>query len=345
MEKEQNPTMTPVPRVYQAIGKGCGLAANNAYLLMIPFVIDLLLLFGPKLRVNGLFQPLFDAAIGQMRMNISNAGSAQLDTLSELMSEFLASVNLFGFIQTFPVGISVMFSSAGETTPLGKASAIQISKTWQIIPAVILMSILGVLIGTVYFSLTAAKSAEDDRKHSFSGLGKQILNIILLYLVLAAAVVILAVPFSCIYSLAFMTAPIVYQIVMILMIMLGCWMLIPVYFTTHGIFMCHYDFPEAFKQSFRMMPWAGTFAIRYLLYTVIITFGMDMIWSIPSQGSWLILFSIFGHAFISTALLAGSFYLFKDLSQWGKDNRQFLSKLRSGSRYSQLFKKESENND
>ena len=48
----------------------------------------------------------------------------------------------------------------------------------------------------------------------------------------------------------------------------------------------------------------------------LLTFGLNFLWSIPSEDSWMMLLGIFGQSFVSTALLAASFVYYRDMSVW-----------------------------
>ena len=67
--------------------------------------------------------------------------------------------------------------------------------------------------------------------------------------------------------------------------------------------------------------------------------GLDLIWTIPAENSWLILFSIFGHAFISTAILAASFTLYAELDRWQQLNYEFLDWRKANLRTRKFFNK------
>jgi hypothetical protein len=56
----------------------------------------------------------------------------------------------------------------------------------------------------------------------------------------------------------------------------------------------------------------------FLLIFLIINQGLNFLWTTPSQGSWLMLVGIAGHAFVSTALLAASFIYYRDINAWLK---------------------------
>ena len=145
MEKREIPETTPFPQVLKVLGEGCNLAANNIRLMVIPIVLDLFLLFGPKLRITDYFDPIIQAAYRQAASSISNAGIRQLELSFDLLSELLQTVNLFGFIQTFPVGVGLINTSAGDITPLGQSASIQMHSILIIIPVILLMVILGIV--------------------------------------------------------------------------------------------------------------------------------------------------------------------------------------------------------
>ena len=142
-----------------------------------------------------------------------------------------------------------------------------------------------------------------------------------------------------------MAVPFLYQIIMIVIIAAGCWLLIPLFYIPHGIFVKHLDLTQSIKESISLSSWSGPVTVRFILFSIVISMGLDLIWAIPGQNSWLILFSIFGHAFVSTALLAASFLLFMELEQWQAENQEFLTWRKANLRINKLFKKEPEQHD
>ena len=53
------------------------------------------------------------------------------------------------------------------------------------------------------------------------------------------------------------------------------------------------------------LPSSGTF----LLVCLLINEGLGYLWTVPPQDSWLTLVAIFGHGFVSTALIAAMFHI------------------------------------
>ena len=343
MENREIPSTTPLPGIIRILGEGCNLAANKVYLLVFPALLDLFLLLGPKLRINEYLQPYFESTFRQMLSNVGNTGARQLETALAVLSDALASVNLFGFLQTYPIGIGVMMGSAAAATPFGTSAEIQITSAFRIIVIIILCILFGVMLGTVYYA--AAARAVVKKGFDLNTFLKQVLNVVLLYIALVIVLALFSVPYICLTTFAFMTSPLIYQILMLILIVFACWILIPLFYIPHGIFVGELDFPHAVKESFQLASWSGTLTIRFILLSLVLSLGLDMIWTIPNQSSWLILVSIFGHAFVSTALLASSFILYRELDKWQKENRSFLEWRKANLRIRRIIKKEPETHD
>lgn len=345
MERSEMPSTTPLPRVLKVLGEGCSLAAGNVKLLALPILLDLFLLFGPRLRVDQFLTPIFNTAYGQMLSAVSGNTASQLEMALQLIRDFLRSINLFGSLQVFPIGVSAISAYGGSETPLGSAASVQLTSFLQIIPLLALILALGVLLGTVYYSYTSLTAVRTGEKFSAAVFGKQLLNTVLFYMALIILAGILFIPVSCVMTFGFMISPIIYQILTIAMIAAACWVLVPLFYIPHGIFVNRYDLPQAVRESIALSSWSGPITVRFILYSIVISLGMDLIWAIPEQTSWLILFGIFGHAYVSTAILSASFILFKELEQWQRENQAFLDWRKANLRLAKLFKKEPEKND
>jgi ABC-type transporter Mla maintaining outer membrane lipid asymmetry permease subunit MlaE len=57
-----------------------------------------------------------------------------------------------------------------------------------------------------------------------------------------------------------------------------------------------------------ILPGTGMFVLSVL----VISQGLDVLWSAPPLTSWMMLIGIGGHAFIATGLLAASFVYYRD---------------------------------
>jgi hypothetical protein len=100
------------------------------------------------------------------------------------------------------------------------------------------------------------------------------------------------------------------------MLLLSFWLIVPLFFTPHGIFVRNQNAFHSIFTSLRMarftLPTSGLFVLSVLLLTT----GLNYLWSVPPDDSWMLLVGITGHAFITTALLAASFVYYRDMNTW-----------------------------
>jgi len=90
----------------------------------------------------------------------------------------------------------------------------------------------------------------------------------------------------------------------------------PVFFSAHGIFILQLDAFRSILGSLRMVRFTLPNTGLFLLVFVLINTGLNFLWNTPTQNSWWMLVGIAGHAFVSTALLAGSFIYYRDINAW-----------------------------
>jgi len=117
---------------------------------------------------------------------------------------------------------------------------------------------------------------------------------------------------SIIYSISSTLGQIIFFVGALLLV----WLIIPVFFSVHGIFILQLDAFRSILGSLRMVRFTLPNTGLFLLMFVIINTGMNFLWNTPSDNSWWMLVGIAGHAFVSTALLAASFIYYRDINAW-----------------------------
>jgi hypothetical protein len=101
-------------------------------------------------------------------------------------------------------------------------------------------------------------------------------------------------------------------IIIFLTLMFSMWVAIYLGFSIHDIYLNETPFWSAMFRSFLfvryyLIPATGMFISIYT-----INYLMTILWQLAETGSWFTLISIFGHAFISTALIIATFIFFQD---------------------------------
>jgi hypothetical protein len=142
------------------------------------------------------------------------------------------------------------------------------------------------------------------------------LQTILLALVWIGLLMAISIPASCVISLAALGSAAFGQCGVLIFVGLLVWIIFPLLFSGHGIFVNRNRVWPSIKQGIlitRMtLPATSLFFIGILL----ISQGLDILWRIPPENSWLMLIGLAGHAFVSTGLLSTSFVYYRDADRW-----------------------------
>ncbi len=96
---------------------------------------------------------------------------------------------------------------------------------------------------------------------------------------------------------------------MVALVFISAWVSLPLIFSTHGIFTYRQPFRVSLANSIQLGRYAGPQIATFAVVILILGTGLNYLWSIPEADDWLLSIGIAGHAFVSTALLAGSFIL------------------------------------
>ena len=94
------------------------------------------------------------------------------------------------------------------------------------------------------------------------------------------------------------------------------WLLFPLLFSAHGIFVNQNKMWESVRKSIRLTRMTLPKTALFFLSIILIGEALDMLWSTPEEYSWLTLVGVAGHALVTTGLLAASFVYYRDADRW-----------------------------
>jgi hypothetical protein len=323
--KNDTITSTP-PRLILSFVTGFNAVANNIQLILFPLVLDLFLWFGPHFRLQKLFLPFVNEFDNTLQATNSPDAADIIRSFHDLYLVMLEHFNLARMLRTFPIGIPSLFAQLGPLdTPLGKATIYEITSITNVMVAIIVFSILGIIGGAIYFHEVARFSNTGDKPAIINHLLWQILQAFLLTFILIVLAVIILIPVSSLLFLLAMVSASLAQIAAFAFSLFLLWLLIPLVFSPHGIFAYEQNALVSILVSARLvrffLPGTGLF----LLVIVLISQGLDVLWHVPPENSWMALVGIIGHAFISTGLLASSFIYYRGGMRWMQENLQRIS--------------------
>lgn len=314
MESTNLNAIASPPSLMKSLMAGFDAISNHVSLVLFSVLLDLLLWFGPHVRIAKLFEPVFQQAAAYPEME--SAGTLDLLRLGA------ERLNLLSVVRTFPIGIpSLMAGRSPIETPYNKPLWLDISTLGVGVGLWFLFILIGLAIGTLYFSVVAQATLSTgiSWRATFHQWPWNFAQVILLSLFWFLLIAIFLVPLSCVLSILFLLGIGVTQFPLLIALFLGgilVWLMIPLFFSPHGIFAKHRPMWISLIQAVRMSRITFSTTGLLILVIVLLSEGLDVLWNVPAEGSWLMLIGIAGHAFITTGLLSATYIYYRDADLW-----------------------------
>jgi hypothetical protein len=313
MEKHQNTQqLPPPPGVINALKAGLDAISSHLSVLLLPLALDGLLWFGPRLSVKELFTSTFDWMI-----KVSNGGGFTVEEIStgrEHYIQLFQSFNLLSFLRTFPIGVSsLMTAKMPIQTPLGVVRSVIEVRSEDLFGWILLLTLIGWAMGGLYFSQVSGVTVS--REIAF-GPGRALTQTLLFSLGLTVLSFMVGVPIVLVLAVINLISPVLVQVAMFVLALISAWIIVPIFFAPHGIYLHGQNAIYSIYTSLRMARFTLPTSSMFVLAVFIISQVLNYLWSVPPEESWMLLVGIAGHAFVTTALLAASFIYYRDMNAW-----------------------------
>ncbi|MBU1662912.1 MAG: hypothetical protein KKD28_15750 [Chloroflexi bacterium] len=320
MKTTDSQTLPAPPRLITTLVAGFDTITNHIALILFPIGLDLFIWLTPHLRLKWLIDVLVSDAVFQSMSVAPDAETAAiLQSARELWSLIAERFNLLAALRSYPVGIpSLMASILPMETPIGNPSLIDVTSFGNALLLFLVLTIAGLIMGTLYFSMVAqaALSGQGYWRRSLAEWLWASSQVILLALVWVILFVSVSIPASCAISITAVAGISVGQCGILLYGGFLLWMIFLLLFSSHGIFVNRYKVWPSVKQGIRITNMTLPTTSLFFVSVLVLTQGLDLLWRIPSEDSWLMLVGLMGHAFVTTGLLAASFIYYRDAGQW-----------------------------
>ncbi|MFZ5822581.1 MAG: hypothetical protein ACOYYJ_22030 [Chloroflexota bacterium] len=317
METEHLQTLPPPPGVVGSLKAGFDVIASNILVILLPLALDLWLWLGPHLRVDHLFKPFFDEM--SRYSGLSGLPSAEVVRVQQAyaaLSAELQTFNLMSVLRTFPIGVfSLMSGRMPGETPLGAATVIQVEDPLALLGWMALLTLAGWVSGGLFFRWVSLVVADPSKPTPFR-FGYSVAQAILFSLLWIFLAFMIGIPVFVALALVVLASPLLAQAMLLIIGLLSMWLVVPVFFAPHGIFMRQENAFISIYTSLRMARFTLPTSSLFVLSVLLIAYGLNYLWNIPSSNSWMALVGITGHAFITTSLLAASFIFYRDMQVW-----------------------------
>jgi len=244
----------------------------------------------------------------------------QIADFQSMFSAILKHFNLLSLLSrldTFPVGISSLLAQTMPTeTPLGAQQVVQISSLPGLVALTFLLVVSGWVVGGLYFLWVSGTALGSTDSTARINAPWAILQTLILSAVWMIALSMVFVPVVFVLAILRLISPVLASAAFFVMLLLALWLIVPLFFTPHGIFVRKQNAFYSVFTSLRMARFTLPTSALFVLSVFLLSSGLNYLWRVPSEASWMTLVGIGGHAFITTALLAASFVYYRDVNVW-----------------------------
>jgi hypothetical protein len=241
----------------------------------------------------------------------------RLVDVQDMFSQGLQRFNLVSLIsklQTFPIGISSLLArNMPVDSPMGQ-NIVQVTSPLAVLGYMFLLTVLGWFIGGLYFRWVSGTVL--GQKGAEVGLLRAIIQTFTLSVLWFMVMVVVSIPVMLVLTVLMLINPLLASGALFIMVMLSFWVIVPLFFVPHGIFVRRQNAFHSIFTSFRMTRFTLPTSGMFVFSSFILSTGLNYLWSVPKSNSWMTLVGISGHAFITTALLAASFVYYRDMNVW-----------------------------
>ena len=282
-----------------------------------------MLWLGPLVSVKKYFLPRLMEVFDTSPAVFGDQAAGFVDSTRLIWMDLINRFNLLNSLRTIPIGIpSLMISFLETITPFGERRTIELSSGNTILIWTIVFLVVGILLGSIYFALTASAVKGSEQPFDSNQILEKTTQGFFLTLILVSGIVFLALPISCLLSTLMLALPSLGTFPFLLVGMLSVWVLLPLAFSPHGIFSGELKAARSIVTSIRLVRSLMSPTGIFFILLILLGYGLDILWATPEADNWMLFIGIIGHAFISSGLLAASFIYYEKGVKWLNNSLQ-----------------------
>ena len=303
--RESTSTRTPAPRaagVVDSLSAGFGVVNEQPWIILIPIVLDLFFLFGPRISVAPI--------VGEMVTRPDFVRAFGADVTAPTIT-FAEEANLLGLLSlggvTLPTIVPVMRVARGTFMFLESAGAAVMLGLGAILG--------GALLGCIYRAILAQQARDGDLS-PWRIPGESVVawyRLIALVVMLFVAGCVVIFPLAFLGAVASLATGAANGIMMGIVVTLALAANLYLFFAPEAIFISRVGPIQAIRRSAAVVH-AGVWSALALvaLFSVILV-GMAQIWiALATQASWGLALGIVGNAYIASGLVAASMLFYRE---------------------------------
>jgi hypothetical protein len=330
MDKIESQVLPAPPNMIASLRAGFDAVANQIVIIIIPIAIDLLLWLGPRLQVKTLINNYLDRMAASAQINSIQSGDV-ISTSIELLRTVASHFNLLSLLRTIPVGIpSLMAFRLPVDIPVGSPVLVDLTNPLVVFILAIGLLVIGLVAGSFFYNIVVQVSLNGkiEMRNVVKNWVWSSLQILSLAMALLIIFILISVPSSCVISAIALIGVPIGQFAFFIYFGVIIWLAFPLLFSAHGIFTNHNNALVSVQRSMVLTRMTLPTTSLFFLSILAISEGLDVLWRVPPESSWLTLIGVGGHAFITSALLAASFIYYRDADTWAQETLRSLKSHR-----------------
>jgi hypothetical protein len=234
-----------------------------------------------------------------------------------MWTEIIANFNFAHTIKTLPIGVpSLMVSKPSFLNPLGTTPTFNLDTTIQVLGLWALFLLFGFFLANIYFQNISKQIIDTTSEQEVKSWLRTLSQIVLIPFVFVIILLILSIPVLLLITVVTIISQAMSTLMFLIIGLIILWILMPLIFTPHGIFLYQQNLVSAMMTSIKVVRVSMSQTAWFLLLSFILIEGMDYLWRRPPVDNWFLAVGIFGHAFIVSGVIAASFHYFLDATKF-----------------------------
>lgn len=296
---------------------GFEVIARHPELTLLPLVLDLFLWLGPRLSIAPILQGIKALMVQLMVTEVAMPEIGESYTIAtQMLEELSQGFNLFSLLNPGPLlGVPVLMPTyLSSLRPIGTQPALEVASLLILLVWVPVLAVVGLGLNAIYLD-GVGRRVIDVTESPLPGpktiwmTWRQFLELgLFLFVIVFSFFVVLSFFGTLIGLLSLAFAGLLMTLASSVLLFAALHLL----FTVPGIVLLRRQLLAAMRESLLLMRGDFLNVIFLLGLIVVISRGLNVVWTLPKPDSWSTLVGLMGHAFVSTALTAGLFVFYQE---------------------------------
>jgi hypothetical protein len=296
---------------------GFEVVARNPALILTPLLVDLFLWLGPRLSIAPIVRAVRVFVNQWVLTDLSSPEvSEAAATIDQVLSEVARTFDLFSALRPAPlVGVPVLMPYRVTTDqPFGVRPEMLVHSVGGMMGWTLLLMAVGLALTALYLQ-GVGRRVIDETEAPLPGPKSPPavwIQFLKLGALLLALLIVFSTGFSFVLTLVGMVSMAVAGILMTLAFSSVLFIGVHLIFAVPGIVQLRRGPLRAIRESLILARSDFMNVLLLLGLVLLISQGLNVVWSLPDPGSWSTAVGLAGHAFVSTGLTAALFIFYQE---------------------------------